>query len=188
VVGVNPVCRCSPGSAARSSRLRGVDHEDLGWDACSAGCCQLARDYRSLSANRGSAGRHRGDWHRDRHMAPGPRRTRNGATEPKRIHLPHSRLDAQTSMRGDKVSGYHHVRPYMRRDGTWVRGHNRRNPSPRAGSGVGVYFIAALVIMGCLASGVALHAPSRHGVPARSHALMSVPSPRATGTLRNKHL
>jgi hypothetical protein len=49
------------------------------------------------------------------------------------------------------VIGYHNVQPYRRKDGTRVRGHKRRNPSPRIGAWGVLLFVALLVILGSLA-------------------------------------
>lgn len=42
------------------------------------------------------------------------------------------------------MTGYHNVRPYRRRDGTYVRGHVRRNPT-RSISVSGVILLIVLV-------------------------------------------
>jgi hypothetical protein len=48
------------------------------------------------------------------------------------------------------MTDYHYVEPYRRKDGTWVRGHTRRNPSPKnvigGGGGVLTFFVAVLIV------------------------------------------
>lgn len=39
------------------------------------------------------------------------------------------------------MSGYHYVRPYRRSNGTYVRGHRRRNPSRPMGIGAVIVFV-----------------------------------------------
>jgi hypothetical protein len=43
------------------------------------------------------------------------------------------------------MSGYHNVRPYRRRNGTYVRGHVRRNPTRPIGV-VGVILFVLFVV------------------------------------------
>jgi hypothetical protein len=55
------------------------------------------------------------------------------------------------------VTGYHHVRQHTRRNGTRVRGYDRRNPS-RAETGAGGAILILLLIL------VVLHGPAGHGI------------------------
>lgn len=42
------------------------------------------------------------------------------------------------------MAGYHHVNSYYRKDGTYVRGHTRRNPS--SGIGIGGIIVILLIL------------------------------------------
>lgn len=63
------------------------------------------------------------------------------------------------------MAGYHNVRPYVRSDGTPVRGHRRRNPSHPIGIG-GVLLVC--LILALLGGAMNSHAQGRShtGTPA----------------------
>jgi hypothetical protein len=65
------------------------------------------------------------------------------------------------------VTGYHSVRPYTRKDGTRVRGHSRRNPSP-AGAGAWAGLLVFLLLLALLHAAADHHAAA-HSVRAPSH-------------------
>jgi hypothetical protein len=65
------------------------------------------------------------------------------------------------------VTGYHSVRPYTRKNGTPVRGHRRRNPSP-AGAGAWAGLLAFLLLLALLHA-AAGHHPATHPVRFPTH-------------------
>jgi hypothetical protein len=81
------------------------------------------------------------------------------------------------------MSGYHYVRPYRRRNGTYVRGHVRRNPTRPIGV-LGVIFFAAFIAwLGGMAHGQA-DGTSPTNVPTAVHSYISTPKPESYATVQ----
>ncbi len=126
--------------------------------------CQHARNHRFLPTCRDPARHPSGDRHGDRGLASQAGRPRDSAANPEGNSHLHSRLGAQKTGEGVKVSGYHYVRPYRRRNGSLVRGHLRRNPRPRVGAVGVLLFIALLALLGGLMRGHASETSIRTSV------------------------
>lgn len=65
------------------------------------------------------------------------------------------------------MTGYHYVRPHVRRTGTHVRGHYRRNPSGVGGGAAGI--IAFLLILAVLHGATSRHPKHATGFQRHSH-------------------
>jgi hypothetical protein len=82
------------------------------------------------------------------------------------------------------VTGYHHVRPYTRRDGTRVRGHKRRNPS-RADTGAA---ILAVVLILVFLHATASRQSATHPAKPSSHSQQTAPDQHPHAAQRSKIL